>query len=87
MGKPGKIPAAVQVFGPSLLGVAAISLLTLFNTFTAELTQFRREVAAIHQQRMMSATVAEVDAELGTPEAPTPPSVTPSPEPRQFAMR
>jgi hypothetical protein len=86
MGKLGKIPAVVQVFGPSLLGITAISLLTLFNTFTAELTQFRREVAAIHQQRMMSATVAEVDAELGTPDEPTAPA-PPSPEPQRFAMR
>lgn len=81
----GRIPAAVQTFGPSLLGATAFGLLTLFNTVNADLAHLRREVTALQCERIEYATAAEVDAELGTPgeAAPAPDS----PEPTYFAMR
>lgn len=79
----GRMPTVVHVFGPSLLGIAAFGLATLFNTITADLTQLRREVTALHTQRLEMATVAQVDAELGTPDEPAPSS----PAPVSFEVR
>jgi hypothetical protein len=81
----GTMPTAIQTYGPSLLGAVAFGLLNLFNTVNADLAHLRHEVTALQCERIDYAIAAEVEAELGTPDA-APPAPA-SPEPTYFAMR
>lgn len=63
------VPTFWRVYGASLLGVAALGLITLFNTLTADLASLRRELAHEQEARMELATTADWDTVASDSEA------------------
>jgi hypothetical protein len=60
-----RVPAVWEVFGGSLLGVAAVGLLTAYNALAANVAELRREVVALQFARGEYATAAEFELASG----------------------
>ncbi|MDB5314110.1 MAG: hypothetical protein JWO38_8312 [Gemmataceae bacterium] len=63
------VPAFWRVYGGSLLVVAALGVLTLFNSLTAELAELRRGVAREQEARAELVTTTEFEAVMADQDA------------------
>lgn len=63
------VPAFWRVYGGTLLGIAALALMCVFNTLTADLAELRREIAQERTRRAELVSRADFDTLSADPEA------------------